>query len=76
MLSGVPNSLFESVFTRFPFKQVIKHSLRAGIMLLPFLASDWKLFFDLCLLFVSLPVEDVEVVLMSLQGFFILKFSK
>ncbi len=70
MLSGVRNSLFESVFSRLPFKQVIKHSLRAGIMLLPFLASDWKLFFDLCLLFVSLTVVDVEVVLMSLLGFF------
>ena len=45
MLSGVRNSLFESVFTRLPFKQVIKHSLRADIMLLPFLAADLEALF-------------------------------
>jgi len=45
VLSGVPSSLFESVFAKLPFKQVNKDSLRAGIMILPFLAADLEALF-------------------------------
>ena len=50
VLSGVPSSLLESVLTRLPLKRLDKHSLQAGIMLLPLLAADLEALF--CSVFV------------------------
>jgi hypothetical protein len=63
VLSGVPNSLLESILIRLPLKRLSKHNLRAAIMLLPLLAADLEALF--CSVFVVVVLQQVEVVLMS-----------
>jgi len=56
VLSAVPSSLVESVLTRLPLKRLDKHSLWAGIMLLPLLAADLEALF--CSVFVVVFAES------------------
>ncbi len=48
VLSGDPSSLFESILLRLPLRRLSRHSLRAGIMLLPLVAADLEDLFLFC----------------------------